>query len=70
MKQQNEKDEDANVTWIDQNNINQFSKCNASWSDLESRYEKLTVIYNLDTYKRMKMIIYTLYSLTIKRFIC
>lgn len=46
QKKLNEKEEadgDVEVSWVDQQRINEFSKYNAKIDDLEEQYEKLKV---------------------------
>ncbi|KAI7874963.1 Prefoldin subunit 4 [Lichtheimia hyalospora FSU 10163] len=41
LSQQSEQEADVEVSWADQQRINEFSKLNAKIDDLEERYEKL-----------------------------
>ncbi|ORE04251.1 hypothetical protein BCV72DRAFT_182951, partial [Rhizopus microsporus var. microsporus] len=41
LNEKEEADGDVEVTWIDQERINEFSKYNAKIDDLEEEYEKL-----------------------------
>ncbi|CDS11554.1 hypothetical protein LRAMOSA03817 [Lichtheimia ramosa] len=41
LSQQSEQEADVEVSWADQQRINEFSKLNAKIDDLEEKYEKL-----------------------------
>lgn len=50
LSQKADADADVEVSWADQQKINQFSKLNAKIDDLEERYEKLKVMLHCVTY--------------------
>lgn len=44
LNEKEETDGDVEVSWVDQQRINEFSKYNAKIDDLEDQYEKLKVV--------------------------